>query len=69
MKYHLFVIFGRFNKIIIGNFSEIKRQMEKDVEEVTKIAHKAKASLEQLDREVYVDIIFIFEYQMLCHIC
>ncbi|KAJ4731465.1 Syntaxin [Rhynchospora pubera] len=30
---------------------EIKKQMEKDVEEVTKIAHKAKTSLEQLDRE------------------
>ncbi|XP_078148203.1 syntaxin-132-like [Carex rostrata] len=30
---------------------EIKKKMEKDVEEVTKIAHKAKSSLEQLDRE------------------
>lgn len=46
-------MFDNFNnKKIIRNFSEIKKKMEKDVEEVTKIAHKAKSSLEQLDREV-----------------
>jgi hypothetical protein len=43
-------------KIYMSHVPAIKGRMEKDIDEVGKIAHNIKVKLEQMDRNVLTDI-------------
>lgn len=48
----LFSYFGSVPLLIVSLISAIKQRMEKDVDEVGKVARLAKSKLEQLDKDV-----------------